>query len=342
MDVEDSCLWCCQPASEKCPHCQQVAFCSKTHYQNHLGPAGQCLPFRIRHSPTKGRYAEAVRDIQPTELILLDEPLVIGPSRQQQIVCVECLKPCDSSVTCTECQMPLCQQQCQRLTWHSIECGFLKEQGFKVSFSFFGFFFSFFFRVRFRVRIASNPSTVSMCIWKRHIRGEIILIRCLQAAESGVKWKGYLTDLPTLLVQLASITPLRLLLKGLHQEPSYQDLKPQVPLYDFYSTETPPGSRSAALENDMVTTLWSVFGLSSHVSSPAIVRQAIGQLFNNAKSLERPGHNGSALYGRYCLLNHCCVSNAKCIITNDAKKTTFPLEVRAQTLIKRGEEITTR
>ena len=168
------------------------------------------------------------------------------------------------------------------------------------------------------------------------------MIRCLQAAESGVKWKGYLTDLPTLLVQLASITPLRLLLKGLHQEPSYQDLKPQVPLYDFYSTETPPGSRSAALENDMVTTLWSVFGLSSHVSSPAIVRQAIGQLFNNAKSLERPGHNGSALYGRYCLLNHCCVSNAKCIITNDAKKTTFPLEVRAQTLIKRGEEITTR
>ena len=56
----------------------------------------------------------------------------------------------------------------------------------------------------------------------------------------GVKLKGYLTDLPTLLVQLASITPLRLLLQGLNGQKSYQDLK-EPPLYDFYSTDTPPG-----------------------------------------------------------------------------------------------------
>ena len=56
----------------------------------------------------------------------------------------------------------------------------------------------------------------------------------------GVKLKGYLTDLPTLLVQLASITPLRLLLQGLNRQKSYQDLK-EPPLYDFYSTDTSPG-----------------------------------------------------------------------------------------------------
>ena len=61
-----------------------------------------------------------------------------------------------------------------------------------------------------------------------------------QAAEMGVKSKGYLTDLPTLLVQLAAITPLRLLLQGLRGQKSYQDLK-KPPLYDFYSTDTPPG-----------------------------------------------------------------------------------------------------
>ena len=41
--------------------------------QNHFGEDGSCLPFRIRFSPSKGRYAEAIRDIEPTELILRDK-----------------------------------------------------------------------------------------------------------------------------------------------------------------------------------------------------------------------------------------------------------------------------
>jgi len=81
------------------------------------------------------------------------------------------------------------------------------------------------------------------------------------------------------------------------------------------------------------------FGLKHCVASENIVRCAIGQLFNNAKSLEAPGNNGSGMYGRYCMLNHCCVSNAKCIL-NEAGS--FLLDVRAQTKIMRGEEITTR
>ena len=134
------CLWCCRPnCDQTCPNCH-LAYCSNVHYDNHLGPRGQCLPFRIRVSATKGRYAEAVRDISPTELILKDEPLVIGPSRQQQIVCVECLKPCDASVTCQHCRLPLCQPQCQHLAWHSIECEFLTKEGFKVEILFIYFF----------------------------------------------------------------------------------------------------------------------------------------------------------------------------------------------------------
>jgi len=63
-------------------------------------------------------------------------------------------------------------------------------------------------------------------------------------------------------------------------------------------------------------------------------------VFNNAKSLEAPGNNGSGMYGRYCMLNHCCVSNAKCILNNE--KGSFLLDVRAQTKIAKGQEITTR
>ena len=151
------------------------------------------------------------------------------------------------------------------------------------------------------------------------------------------------TEVPPLLVQLASITPCRLLLKGLRSDTYYHDLKTDAPLYTFYSTPL-ESSKNLAFETDMVDMIWQDFGLSKQLASKEVVRTAVGQLFNNAKSLESPGHNGSGLYGRYCMLNHCCVANAKCIIKEQcgggAKE--FPLDVRAQTTIERGEEITTR
>ena len=150
------------------------------------------------------------------------------------------------------------------------------------------------------------------------------------------------TEVPPLLVQLASITPCRLLLKGLRSDTYYHDLNTDAPLYTFYSTPL-ESSKNLAFETDMVDMIWQDFGLSKQLASKEVVRTAVGQLFNNAKSLESPGHNGSGLYGRYCMLNHCCVANAKCIIKEQcggAKE--FPLDVRAQTTIERGEEITTR
>ena len=131
----------------------------------------------------------------------------------------------------------------------------------------------------------------------------------------------------------------RLLLLGLKSEPYYHDLENETPLYTFFSTP-PESSKTLAFENDMVDTIWRGFGLNQLVTSEDVVKKAVGQLFNNAKSLERSGHNGSGLYGRYCMLNHCCVANAKCIINEGAKK--FLLDVRAQTAIEKGEEITTR
>ena len=70
------------------------------------------------------------------------------------------------------------------------------------------------------------------------------------------------------------------------------------------------------------------------------MRQAIGQLFNNAKSLEKSGHDGTGVFGLYSLLNHSCISNSKCIVGPASQG--YPIEVRAQVRINSGEEITTR
>lgn len=161
-----------------------------------------------------------------------------------------------------------------------------------------------------------------------------------KAADKGRKaGRQAQTEVPPLLVQLASISPLRLLLQGLKGHPSYQDLEAERPLYGFYCTEAPT-SKIRDFEADMTEVMWGTMGMHRYLSSEAVVRTAIGQLFNNAKSLEKPGNDGSGLYGRYCMLNHCCVANAKCIINEGSQG--FPLDVRAQTRIVKGEEITTR
>ena len=72
--MDQDCLWCSKPnCQDKCPKCGLLAYCSEAHLQNHLDEDGQCLPFRIRFCQSKGRYGEATRDIEPTELILRDK-----------------------------------------------------------------------------------------------------------------------------------------------------------------------------------------------------------------------------------------------------------------------------
>ncbi len=162
---QSSCGWCCAPEPEvTCDKCGLLAFCNEGHLANHYDErTGVCLPFRIRISEDKGRYAEATRDIKPTELIVRDKPLVVGPSRQQQVVCVECLVPVDGSIRCPDCGFPLCKPDCADTTlWHkSLECPVLKNAGFRAAAS----------------RVQKTTSSK--------------------------------TEVPTLLVELASVTPFR-------------------------------------------------------------------------------------------------------------------------------------
>eukprot|EP00096_Caligus_rogercresseyi_P000624 TRINITY_DN1109_c1_g1_i1.p1 TRINITY_DN1109_c1_g1~~TRINITY_DN1109_c1_g1_i1.p1 ORF type:complete len:336 (-),score=22.21 TRINITY_DN1109_c1_g1_i1:734-1741(-) len=73
------------------------------------------------------------------------------------------------------------------------------------------------------------------------------------------------------------------------------------------------------------------------------IHLTLRQLFNNAKSLEKNGNNGSGLYFLYSLMNHNCISNTKSII-HSLKDSDSPgsIEVRALRSISKGEEISTR
>ena len=60
---------------------------------NHSDDSFICLPYRIEKSEKFGRYFVATRDIKPLELILVDQPGVVGPATKTRPVCIVCLNP---------------------------------------------------------------------------------------------------------------------------------------------------------------------------------------------------------------------------------------------------------
>jgi len=101
-----------------------------------------------------------------------------------------------------------------------------------------------------------------------------------------------LTDIPYILVELASIAPLRLLLKGVAGEKCTREKFENKPLYDFCSPKQNT-VRICAFESDMLSVIWDSMKINKLVTDIDTVQTTIGQLFNNAKSLEKQGHNGS-------------------------------------------------
>ena len=358
-DKDVGCFWCGKPSMVTCQKCNEASYCSKEHlekfhlYQDnttnkiikhvsssktttssnnneedssqscntnknkgiqkstlngyHISSSSlsspsrpqMCLPYKISFTNEKGRIVVATRDIKPLELIMSDEPFVIGPSRQQQIVCVECLVPVDGNIRCKDCNFPLCHPECalkSTTQWHkSLECPYLKSIDFHATDS-----------LTDKVKVDAS---------------------------------SLLTDIPFILVELASIAPMRLLLKGIKGETSTREKFANKPLYDYCSPKQST-VRISAFESDMLCVIWDGMKMKDCIKDVDTVRTTIGQLFNNAKSLEKQGHNSSGLYGRYAMINHACVSNAKVVVGRASSK--FTIQVRAQVSINKGEEITTR
>lgn len=71
----------------------------------------------------------AARDIKPLELILWEEPAVVGPySKSGSAGCLQCLKKVDGNYTCSGCQFPMCNRECQNSPFHRDECQFFQAK----------------------------------------------------------------------------------------------------------------------------------------------------------------------------------------------------------------------
>ena len=74
----------------------------------------------------------ATRDIQPLETVLQEEAFCVGPCRDRQLVCVECLTELFPPLhhQCPHCLLPLCSQSCQQgPANHQLECRLLQQAG---------------------------------------------------------------------------------------------------------------------------------------------------------------------------------------------------------------------
>ena len=78
----------CDDQGDLCDECRLVVTCTNNMVDHRQG--GKCGPFTIQYREGVGHYMVAVRDIKPMELILRENPVVVGPYTQTTPQCVEC------------------------------------------------------------------------------------------------------------------------------------------------------------------------------------------------------------------------------------------------------------
>eukprot|EP00092_Neocalanus_flemingeri_P002802 GFUD01002999.1.p1 GENE.GFUD01002999.1~~GFUD01002999.1.p1 ORF type:complete len:486 (-),score=142.62 GFUD01002999.1:2-1459(-) len=266
------CFLCGSTSSSVCPHCSQVAACSSSHLSVHR-PNQTCRPFIVKRNPVVGRYLVAARDILPLETVLCEEPLCVGPSRERQSVCVECLQPVqdvETGTRCAGCRLPLCSTQCADRERHAVECQEFRRRGWTAG---------------------DDPDRI-----------------------------GALME---------ALTTIRMVLK----KKSMRKLQEEEFIEDLFDLSQGNGD-IADIDEKVLSEVWDIFG---NDLEPAEFRACYNQLFINGKSLGEGISPGSALYLVFSIMNHSCVANTSVVITKDAE-----IQVKAQQLIKQGQEITTR
>jgi coenzyme F420-reducing hydrogenase gamma subunit len=75
----------------------------------------------------------AARDIKPLELVLSEEPAVVGPYSKSASGCLQCLKKSNGDYACTGCQFPMCNAVCEKRDLHRDECSFFQEKDPKLN-----------------------------------------------------------------------------------------------------------------------------------------------------------------------------------------------------------------
>ncbi|XP_064097940.1 uncharacterized protein LOC135209187 [Macrobrachium nipponense] len=123
-DVVGMCANCSNLAKLRCGNCRQAFYCKKECQKEHwkTGHKDQCRPYQVLQSPELGRYMVASRDLKAGDVILKEDPIVVGPKQITEPVCLGCYKRVDGSYRCQKCHWPLCSPQCERSPDHLPEC----------------------------------------------------------------------------------------------------------------------------------------------------------------------------------------------------------------------------
>ncbi|CAG0896557.1 unnamed protein product [Darwinula stevensoni] len=93
-------------------------------------PSSPTLPYKMEQNEELGRYLVATKDLEPGEVIFMDEPLVVGPVQGGTAMCLGCYKRVTqlSWASCHRCNMPLCSVACEDSEQHLLECSFMSVQ----------------------------------------------------------------------------------------------------------------------------------------------------------------------------------------------------------------------
>lgn len=107
-----------------------------------------------KNCPKKGNYLIALKALRPGEVILREDPALIGPNHANISVCLECCL-LEKLEQCPTCDWPMCSE-CVKSTkkWHSTEeCDMLKGK-------------QQLFHAIFPLRLV-NEARKSSCIWQQ-------------------------------------------------------------------------------------------------------------------------------------------------------------------------------
>lgn len=130
------CFFCGTVSSMQCEYCKEIFFCTKViiwtwainsvqqiriQLQDHFlihRPESYCYPFIVKTSSKVGRYVVASRDIAPCEVILRENPAVVGPYTPTTPLCLTCFRTVDMTYLCPDCNLPMCDSLCAQSQTH--------------------------------------------------------------------------------------------------------------------------------------------------------------------------------------------------------------------------------
>lgn len=93
---------------------------------------------QIASNDVLGRYMIAKRDIKAGEIILRENPCVLGPKITSHVMCLGCHRSIDPPFSndfykCSKCSWPMCGKSCETLPSHVDECRVMHARNFKTA-----------------------------------------------------------------------------------------------------------------------------------------------------------------------------------------------------------------